>query len=80
MLDLDKQSEAAEQGCEKWGDKVSRQSQRSESSSVVVGFFFLGFELENDGTVDTPSLVTELQESNCSLDVKLRIGSLLKII
>lgn len=64
-----------------WGNEVSRQSQRSESSSVVFFlFFFLGFELENDGTVDTPSLVTELQESNCSLDVKLRIGSLLKII
>lgn len=39
ILDLDKQSEGAEQGCEKWGNEVSRQSQRSESSSVVVVFF-----------------------------------------
>lgn len=41
MLDLDKQSEGAEQGCEKWGNEVSRQNQRSESSSVVVVVVFL---------------------------------------
>lgn len=58
----------------------SQDKAREVSHLQLLLFFFLGFELENDGTVDTPSLVTELQESNCSLDVKLRIGSLLKII